>query len=134
MSLRVLSILALSLLVGCASTPPVHIPHLSEIDRVEINPGNHVIEGEVEISLLLEFIQNHNSRWEQTAFTFPTPQCTVAFRSEQQWLLVLWVGPKWIGIRDEGEDATQNRLQSISDDALQELYSLLELPNSTCEA
>ena len=67
----------------------------------------------------------HNDGWRTPAGTFPAPQWTIELAGETGTLLVLWLGPNWLGGREGSGSARDNRLRDLSTTARLALLDIL---------
>jgi hypothetical protein len=67
----------------------------------------------------------HNDGWRTPAGTFPAPQWTIELAGEARTLLVLWLGPNWLGGREGSGSARDNRLRDLSTTARLALLDIL---------
>lgn len=123
-------------LPSCASTASrLPVPESSAVGRVVVTlPGagsqdrERVIEDRKAVERFVAFLRAHNDGWRKPWGTFPTSQYTVSLKRGEELLLVVWVGTNWIGGREGGGGASDNRLRSLSDRERAEVLEILGIP------
>jgi hypothetical protein len=90
--------------------------------RFEVNDRRRV-------EWFLAFVRERGDGWHKPWDTFPTPQYTVVVERERKPVQVFWVAKNWIGGREWGEDASQNRLRRLSEDDWIAVLEKLGIPN-----
>jgi hypothetical protein len=97
-------------------------PEILIDDRREI-----LITDREQISDIVRFIKERNRDWRKPRYTFPSGEYTVSLKRNGETALVLWVSPGWIGGREGGQGASDNRLRNISSDEWDQLVELLQI-------
>ena len=112
--------------------PALTLPSAHDVSRIEVIDNSHSanktlrVATEVgRISKIMEFTRGINNGWFTNANTFPGPKYTITFENGNNFLMVLWLGPGWMG----GRDNTNNGkcLRDISPSQTNELGDLLNV-------
>jgi hypothetical protein len=122
--------LALATVGAIDGARPLTIPKSDAVDRIVVRPANRdqgelVINDAKRIDRLLNFLSARNEGWKKPWYTFPTSQRTILLEKDKKLVLVLWVGPNWLGGREGGLGAGDNRLRSLTEKDLDQLLEIL---------
>jgi hypothetical protein len=124
--------ISVALLASCSTTvdraaPPLPLPAVHEVASITAASGARgaVITDRESIERFLAFLAAHNDGWRTPAGTFPTPQWTIELAGEAGLLLVLWVGPNWLGGREGSGSNREHRLRDLSAEARRALLDIL---------
>jgi hypothetical protein len=114
--------------------PPLPLPAVHEVAHITASSGARgaVITDRESVERFLAFLTSHNDGWRIPAGTFPTPQWTIELAGEPGALLVLWLGPNWLGGREGSGTARDNRLRDLSAKArltLLDILGVMDPPN-----
>lgn len=120
---------------GCnENVRPLPIPDAVGVERIVISYDPDSIKGKEvvvkdanRIKRVLSFLKERNSGWEKTWHTFPSPQWTIRLEKGETLLLVLWLGPNWMGGREGQGDSSDNRLRTFVKKDRDELFQILGL-------
>jgi hypothetical protein len=120
---------------SCASTAGhLPVPEASAVNRLEVSRSGgdpereFVIEDAKTVERFLSFLRRHKDGWYKPWDTFPTPQYSVSLKRDDKLVMVVWVGTNWIGGREGGDGAADNRLRSLSDRERAEILEILRIP------
>src|SRR5438094_983996 len=98
---------------------PLPIPKAGAVDRVVIqgrpDDAKVVVRDAKRIGRLVDFVAARNTGWRKPWDTFPTPRYALVLEKGEDPVLVLWVGPGWLGGREVQGDVSDNRLRSLSE-------------------
>jgi hypothetical protein len=115
---------SVGVLTGCSpsldrAAPPLPLPAVHEVGHIAASSGARgaLIADRASVERLLAFLAAHNDGWRRPTGTFPTPQWTIELVGERGVLLVLWLGPNWLGGREGAAPARDNRLRDLSAEA-----------------
>jgi hypothetical protein len=115
-------------LVAACSIAPPRAPDAAAVDRMDVTYGKQAartIDDPAAIGRFVAFVNAHDDGWYKPLDTFPTPSGRVVCRRGDAVAYFAWLGPNWIGGRDDGEDAKSNRLRTLSDTEAAELRVIL---------
>ena len=76
---------------------------------------------------VLTFLAARNDNWTKTPFTYPSPQWTIELRKDKELVLVVWLGPDWMGGREGNGSVDDCRLRTLSEKDQAELFEILGL-------
>jgi hypothetical protein len=85
------------------------------------------------IAGLLDFVAKRNRDWRKPGHTFPVGEYTVSLERNNATVLVLWISPGWMGGREGGRGASDNRLRSLTSEDWTKLVELLEINSRHAE-
>jgi len=92
-----------------------------------VEEPTRTLEDPETIGRFVAFLRAHNEHWSTPRDTFPTPQRTVSLQNGKDDLLILWLGPNWIG-GQEGNGRSDSRLRALSGPEMAEVLQILGLP------
>jgi hypothetical protein len=111
---------------------PLRLPEPTKVDRIIVTgdslPSNKLqltLTDSKDIGKVLAFIRTRNDGWITPWYTFPGPRYTIEFEYKKTLVVVLWVGPTWIGGRQGEQGSSANRLRSLPEKDLTELLQFL---------
>jgi hypothetical protein len=130
--LVVLTTLACLVSTAAADGRPLPIPESRAVARIVVSPahGDKTVKEITDprvIQQLLAFLAARNDRWQRPFDTFPTPQWSIRLEGREGLLLMLWLGAGWLGGREGGGTADDNRLRPLLQADRIELIRLLGL-------
>lgn len=122
-----------ALLPSCAATAKqLPVPELkADAPLTLVWSGPYTDKAETTISdqktitHFLEFVRSHNDGWREPWDTFPSPQYSLQIKRANELILVVWLGPNWMGGREGTADSSSNRLRNLSDQEQAELHRIL---------
>ena len=127
-----LLLLFCALAVGCASSSraqPLTVPTAAQVTRITVRESSSTSQRTIrepnQIADVIDFFAKHNDGWYTRMDTFPTGRYAVTIYSNDRVLMVVWLGPDWIGGRDGNQGASDNRLRALSTDEKRRLERLL---------
>jgi hypothetical protein len=128
--LVVLTALACFVSAAAADDRPLPIPASRAVARIVVSAvqGEKTVKEITDprvIQQLLAFLAARNDRWQKPFDTFPTPQWTIQLEGGEGPLLMLWLGAGWLGGREGGGTADDNRLRPLLQADRIELIRLL---------
>ena len=108
---------AAALASAAQAAPSLPIPAAGDVDRivVSVHSGEAVITDPRVIDEFVAFLKARNRHWSRPWGTFPTPEWTIRLIGRKDPVLVLWLGPNWLGGREGLAGAQANRLRSLSE-------------------
>lgn len=127
---RVLAAVIVIVLFASCDRVMVSPPSVGQVRSLSVITGlnEREITDSNSIRRVSEFLATHNSGWSTPFGTFPSPQYTVVLHRTDGTSFVLFVGVKWIGVRNELPGHDSNVARSISSEEENELRELLK-PN-----
>jgi hypothetical protein len=125
-----LAALICSLSTAAAYVRPLPIPAAPAVARIVVSaePGSKTVKDVTDprvIQQFLAFLTARNDGWREPFDTFPTPQWTIRLEGREGPLLVLWLGPGWLGGREGAGSAADRRLRSLPQKDRTELITIL---------
>ena len=111
---------------------PVPLPDPRTVDRVTVAPPDSqeaVVDDPARVERLLTFLAARNHGWHATWHTFPSPQYSIGFKRGADLVLIVWVGPDWLGVREMGtKTAPDDRIRDLPANDRAELLAILGVP------
>jgi hypothetical protein len=121
-----------ALIGGCtlsSRAKPLTVPAAAQVTRITIREGSSTSQRTIsepnQIADVIDFFAKHNDGWYTRMDTFPTGRYAVTVYANDRALMVVWLGPDWIGGRDGNQGASDNRLRALSTDEKRRLETLL---------
>ena len=136
MKYRLISLFTLTCIsvAGCSLSSrikPLTVPAAAQVTRITVIEGSSTSPSTIlepnQIASVIDFFAKHNDGWRTPADTFPTGRYAVNVYNNDQLLMVVWLGPGWIGGSDANPMAPDNRLRTLSADEQRKIETLLRI-------
>jgi hypothetical protein len=118
---------------SACSARPLMLPAPGSVTQVEVSEwpqrggeaSKRTIDAPETISAILAALSANNKGYDPPLDTFPGPQYGLVFAGEKGNLLVVWIGPDWLGGAELPTSEPGKRLRALPPDERARLLSLI---------